>query len=301
MTMQSKLLASGSGWRVFDVNCAAGPRDRAFEERHETVCLAAVTAGTFQYRSTTGRALLAPGSVLLGNQGQCFECGHEHGRGDRCVSVHFDGSYWQDIVAAVPGARAAGFAVPRLPPLPVRLPLLSRLEAARTVVDVTGVVEELALHLAGVVVATLADSAQVSMMVSRREELRIDDALRLIEQRAPDPLPLGQLAGDVAMSPYHFLRTFARVVGTTPHQYVLRTRLQRAAVALQLSDVPVARVALDAGFNDLSTFHGHFQRWMGVTPHVYRISARRGNGRQAGATVPDGRLDCADSDESHSI
>ena len=72
------------------------------------------------------------------------------------------------------------------------------------------------------------------------------------------------------MSPYHFLRTFRQVVGMTPHQFVLRTRMHRAAVRLRRSDAPVSAVAFDAGFNDLSTFNRRFRRLMGVSPSVYR-------------------------------
>jgi AraC family transcriptional regulator len=79
--------ARGEGWSVSEVICSAGPRDRRpFEERHSHVCIALVTAGSFQYRSSAGRELLTPGSLLLGNAGQSFECGHEYGVGD---SLHF--------------------------------------------------------------------------------------------------------------------------------------------------------------------------------------------------------------------
>src|SRR5687768_7618434 len=98
----SYLLASGTGWSVYDVVCGAGPHDRPFEERHDTMCIAAVTAGTFQYRSTQGDALLSPGALLLGNEGNCFECGHAHATGDRCLSFHFAPDYWESIVAEIP-------------------------------------------------------------------------------------------------------------------------------------------------------------------------------------------------------
>ena len=68
------------------------------------------------------------------------------------------------------------------------------------------------------------------------------------------------------MSPYHFLRTFRRVVGMTPHQFILRTRLDDAAVQLRRSSRPVLDIALDAGFADLSTFNRRFRAIMGVTP-----------------------------------
>src|SRR5262249_27237615 len=145
---------------VRDFVCSAGPHDRPFEERHDAVCIAAVAQGTFQYRSSNGAALLAPGAVLLGNYGHCFECGHEHGVGDRCVSVHLAPDCWDDIVAAVPGARAAVFGVPRLPPLPSLIPAIAALTAACRDPDADEL-EELALRLAGGVAQALHGAGPV--------------------------------------------------------------------------------------------------------------------------------------------
>ena len=89
MSATSRVIASGPDWRVQDIRCTAGPSDRAFEERHDDVCVAIVTHGTFQYRTPLGSAVLGPGSLLLGEAGSCFECGHEHAAGDRCLSFHF--------------------------------------------------------------------------------------------------------------------------------------------------------------------------------------------------------------------
>src|SRR4051794_36793100 len=83
-------IAGGEGWSIFDVICGAGPRDRPYEESHTRPCIAVVAAGTFQYRSGRKPDLMAPGSVLLGNAGECFACGHEHGVGDRCVSFSYE-------------------------------------------------------------------------------------------------------------------------------------------------------------------------------------------------------------------
>src|SRR5262245_25829565 len=150
MTLTTRLLASGPGWSVSDVSCTAGPRDRPFEERHHAACIAAVTEGTFQYRSTRGSAVLVPGAVLLGNEGSYFECGHEHATGDRCLAFHFAPDHLEAIVATVPGVRRTAFAVPRLPPLRSLVPVLAAAEAARDDGD-NWELEELALRLAGAV------------------------------------------------------------------------------------------------------------------------------------------------------
>ena len=64
----------------------------------------------------------------------------------------------------------------------------------------------------------------------------------------------------------------------TPHQFVLRTRLHRAAVRLRRSDETISAIAFDAGFNDLSTFNRRFRRLMGASPGAYRAGDRRGGG-----------------------
>jgi len=269
MTATVHPLASGAGWRVHDVVCTAGPHDRPFEEQHgSALCIAPVTQGTFQYRTRQGAAVLAPAAVLLGNPGDCFECGHEHGVGDRCLSFHFEPALLEAIVAAVPGVRRLTFAVPRLPPLAALLPLLAAAEAARDAGD-RAALEEVALQLAAAVAATLAD-APVAPRPSARDERRVSAALRRIEAAADAPLGLAEMADEAATSPYHFLRVFTALVGMTPHQYLLHTRLRRAAVRLRASDAPIAAIAYDAGFNDLSTFNRRFRRVTGRSPGAYR-------------------------------
>ena len=83
-----RLLARGSGWCAVEYLCTAGPHDPVFEERHDDFAIVAVVQGSFRYRSPAGTALLYPGALMLGNHGNCYECGHDHGRGDRCVVFH---------------------------------------------------------------------------------------------------------------------------------------------------------------------------------------------------------------------
>lgn len=269
MALTSHPLASGSGWRVADVICTSGPHDRPFEERHDAVCVAAVTEGTFQYRSKLGSAVLTPGALLLGNDDHCFECGHEHGVGDRCLSFRFTPEFLQTVVAEIPGARRIAFTVPRLPPHPALLPIIAAAEAARDAGE-SAEFEEVALRLAGAVCAALAGSPGRRRAPTRRDERRIAAALRQIEAQADAPLPLADLAGTAAMSRYHFLRTFRAVVGMTPHQYILHRRLHRAAVRLRRTTEEISAIAFAAGFNDLSTFNRRFARIVGRSPSAYR-------------------------------
>jgi AraC family transcriptional regulator len=274
MALSSQLLASGTGWRVSDVVCTAGPKDRPFEERHAWMTIALVTRGTFNYRSTHGSAVLVPGSLLLGNFGACFECGHEHSVGDRCLSFQVVPEIFESIAAAVSGNRRSCFTAPRLPLLPQLLPLVATAESL-----CSGSVEEffeLTLRLAGTVCEALGDNTRALRAPNDRDKKRVTGALRRIESDSAQKLSVNELAADAAMSPFHFLRVFEQVVGVTPAQYILRTRLRRAALALRGSAASIATLAVECGFTDLSTFNRQFKRVMGVSPSTFR-GGRRGS------------------------
>ncbi|MFA6268112.1 MAG: AraC family transcriptional regulator [Pseudolabrys sp.] len=272
MAVTSNVVASGPGWQVVDVACDSGPRDKPFEEQHGGVSIAAVTQGSFQYRTRQGSAVLVPGSLLLGNPGACYQCGHEHAVGDRCLAFHMTPQCYEEIVADIGGARSMTFDRESVPALPQLVPVLAAAEAARDDGDADAF-DEIRLRLAGAVAALLASGAR-RQTPSARDERRVSVAVRRIEAQSDRKLTLAGLAREAAMSPYHFLRTFRHIAGVTPHQYILRTRLHRAALQLRAGRAPIATIAYDAGFNDLSTFNRRFRRLMGVTPGDYRQAGR---------------------------
>jgi len=271
MAISAQSLATGTGWRVCDVVCDHGPHDRAFTEEHAETTIAAVMEGSFQYRTQTGSALLLPGALLLGNAGSCFECGHEHARGDRCLAFHFTPVFFESVAAGVPGVRKARFGWTSVPPASELIGLFAEAEVARNERDLAAL-EELATRLAGAVLTITGEEATSARRPSIRDERRITMAVRRIETQADERLALNALAREAAMSPYHFLRIFRQVTGMTPHQYVLHTRLHRAARRLRASADPVSMIAFEAGFNDLATFNRRFHRLIGMTPSAFRAA-----------------------------
>jgi AraC-like DNA-binding protein len=263
-----RIVARGNGWTVADVICTSGPRDCSFEEQHACYAIAVVVAGTFQYRSTLGGGLMTPGALMLGNPGQCYECGHEHGRGDRCVAFWYEPGYFEQIARdADPRGAGFGFRTSRLPTLRRFSPLVARAAAGITgSSDVAW--EELGVRLAAA--AAAIDSGSRVDAVPPNAAARVTRAVRMIERHSDAGLTLTALARDAGLSPYHFLRTFERLTGATPHQYILRVRLRDAA--LRLADAPgkIVDVALDCGFGDVSNFNRAFRAEFGVTPGSWR-------------------------------
>jgi AraC family transcriptional regulator len=271
--LAKRTLAAGDGWSVHEVVCRAGPSDRPFEERHEGFSISAVIEGSFTYRSEVGQGLLYPGALLLGNNGRCFECGHAHGRGDRCVSLNVGEELFGEIAASAAATGRFRFPVASLAPTPGALPIVAMLEALCSAAS-RHKGEELALRLIERVVAALATGRGSPLAPTGREARRVIEAIRFIESDAARPISLVDLAAVAGMSKYHFLRVFRRLAGVTPHQYLISTRMRRAALGLASSRRPVLAIALDSGFGDLSTFNNRFRATFGLTPTQYRASRR---------------------------
>ena len=273
------VLARGEGWSVADVVCTAGPDDRPFEEAHAFATIAVVVAGSFTYASSTGRALMTPGAMMLGNRGHCYTCGHEHGEGDRCVSFWYGPEVFERVLADA-GAHGGkdAFTAARLPPLRELAPLVAQAASGVLTRDATAW-EELSITLAARVVG-LAGAPARTNPTPLNAEARVADVVRAIDdgiETASDAsLTLADLAKRAGLSPYHFLRTFERITGVTPHQYILRSRLRRAAMRLAMEPTRVLDIALESGFGDLSNFNRTFRMEFGVSPRLYRQSRTSG-------------------------
>ena len=266
---RARLLAGGRGWSVSEFLCDAGPADRPFEERHEGFSIAAVVEGSFTCKDDGGETLLYPGALLLGNHGRCFACGHDHSAGDRCVAFNFAPDAFAEIAATAAGSSRYEFAATSAAADNALAPVMVGIEAiARVAAPLR--IEERVLRLAESVVAALSGHAPSPPRPSPRETRRVADALRFIEERADEPLELDALARIARTGKYHFLRVFRRAVGMTPYQFVLNVRMRRAAVRLLASPAPVARIAYEAGFGDLSTFNRRFREVFGLSPSAYR-------------------------------
>jgi len=259
----TRIVAQGNGWRAGDAICTSGPKDRPFEEQHDSISIAVVLEGSFQYRSTGGSAVMSPGALLLGNPGQCYQCGHEHVTGDRCLAFYYTPDFFDRA------RLKADFPVNRIPPAGALSPLVVKSRLAIHKPDDFRF-EELAFGLAEVVGTVLEESREAGRAPTAADERRISGVLRLIEANLAEELPVEFLSLNAKMSEFHFLRVFRQVTGVTPHQHILRSRLRDAALRLRTTSDDVVFVAMDAGFRDLSHFNHAFRAEFGVSPTQFR-------------------------------
>ena len=263
--MRRIALVEGESLSVYDFRCAAGPGDRPFAESHERHSLSYVRRGSFGCR-TEGRELeLVPGAVMVGRPGREYTATHEHhGCGDECLSIKLSPACADAMTKG-----KAPWRVARVPPLPALMVLGELMQAAAEGLANVGVDEAAVLFVARFA-RLCSEGDDLPLKIHARERRRAVEAALWLEENAAAPVGLEDAARQAGLSPYHFLRLFRRVVGATPHQYLLRVRLRRAAKLLAEGTLPVTEVALDCGFADLSNFVRTFGRAAGVPPKQFR-------------------------------
>jgi len=92
----------------------------------------------------------------------------------------------------------------------------------------------------------------------------------LVHARLEDELSLDELARSIGLSTTHFARMFRKSTGETPHQFVLRQRLERAKAMLRAPDARILDVAVACGFKTQQHFAQVFRDVCGVNPTRYR-------------------------------
>ena len=147
--------------------------------------------------------MLAPGAILLGNPGTCFECGHEHGVGDRCLSFHYTPAIHGERAGRRARRQAARLRGPHLPPSLRLAPLVAGAEAARDGGDAAEF-EEIALGLAGAAADGAGRQPASRSAPTDAEERRVAEAVRRIEAAAEEPISLGELAERGRAQPLSF-------------------------------------------------------------------------------------------------
>ncbi len=103
---------------------------------------------------------------------------------------------------------------------------------------------------------------------------QLDSVVGLIEERLAEDLSLSELAAVVGFSRFHFLRAFKQSTGETPHQYVLRRRIETAKALLEGAKIPIQDVAARVGFSNPEHFSRTFQRRVGISARDYQKKFR---------------------------
>jgi AraC-like DNA-binding protein len=103
---------------------------------------------------------------------------------------------------------------------------------------------------------------------------RLCQARDLLAEHCEPTRSIAELAREVQISPFHFIRQFAAVFGVTPHQFRIQRRLDVAKRLLATGHYSVTDVCMEVGFSSLGSFSALFARRVGEPPSAYRRRVR---------------------------
>jgi AraC family transcriptional regulator len=254
---------------VLAYRCEAGPGDRPFAEQHQAFSVSYVHRGSFGCEARGRRHELVPGSLLIGRAGDEYTCTHDHHLcGDECLAFFIA----PETIDELDGRRGV-WQTGGVPPL-ASLTVLGELAQRCVEGEADLGLDEVGLALASRFVRELSGRDRPRALPTPADRRRAVASALWIEAHAAEPLDLHAMAAECGLSPYHYLRVFAAVLGVTPHQYLLQCRLRQAARLLADGERSVTEVALDVGFADLSNFVRSFGRAAGTSPRGFQRAAR---------------------------
>lgn len=266
MSVQTVLMTGSV--EVVDYRCEAGPAAMPYAEEHAATSISYVRSGGFGYRLGSRAFEMVAGSAVVGRAGDDYVCTHDHQCGDACLCFRLS----PELVEAL-GGGAEVWRTGAVPPTP-ELAVLGELAQAAAAGHSEVGLDEAGMLYAGRFVSLVTGKRHAPPDAAGRDRRRAVEAALYIDDHADQPIDLESAARRSGLSPFHFLRLFAKVIGVTPHQYLLRARVRRAARMLAGDERPVTDVAYDSGFGDLSNFVRTFRRAAGVSPRAFRKAAR---------------------------
>lgn len=243
--------------------------------------IALVTDGCFKTSYRVGlqsyRLDVGPGALFI-NPGGCeFQNVHPQGR-FRMLLVEVGGRLVQQLTrdAVSPTTREV------VPQHNIRDASLARLirsmesDVRRKCPAGRLYTEYLSLTLASYVIGRYAvrSTADPSgRTLSRTQRALVED---FVHAHMQCNLSMARLASITQLSPRHFSRLFRATFGESPHQYVIRLRIDRAREMLANDSISISEIALSVGFGSQSHLTQLFHQATGVTPREYRLRRTRG-------------------------
>lgn len=231
-------------------------------ESFDSFLLMYITAGELDLVSEDQAQHVAAGSFVL------IDCYKKHSystkTGWECLWCHFDGitarAYYNNVVSHLNNVFS----------MPENCSALRKLRAMLQIFQEGAIVREplMSKYLTDILTDFLlcAPSAENARNYAGIAE----ETISYISEHFQEDITVDHLAARAGLSQYHFIRTFKKETGFTPHEYLINTRIATARYLLKNSRLPVKEICFAAGFSSESVFCSAFKKHQGMTPVQYR-------------------------------
>jgi AraC family transcriptional regulator len=265
--------------------------ETAYYPKHDGwLSIKSASNGQELYNIDRQRLAVDDASYLILNEGQSYASEIDAGTPVESFAVFFDPSFAADVLRSLVTSSDQLLDVPQDFSQPVTFfqqlygeddcitPVLTRLrqEIADGTVSQGWLEEQFHLLLERLIRKHRQIGCEIEEMTSFRHSIRVELYRRLhlaqdyMVTNLHNPLTLPEIATVSCFSPHHFLRTFKQAFHETPHQFLVRKRLERARRLLALTDRSVSEICFMVGFESLGSFSALFSRRTGMPPTVFR-------------------------------
>lgn len=182
--------------------------------------------------------------------------------GCRCLWCHLDGHGAAEYYRAVTARLGNVFSVKNALPIVFKMKEIFEMFAPGAVIKEPLVSK----YLTDIMTAFLLYAPETQAMEREVSEQTIS----YINEHFKEEITTDLLAESVGLSPFHFIRTFKKETGFTPHEYLVRTRIDMAKYLLKNTKLPVKDICFATGFSCESVFCSAFKKSVGMNPTLYR-------------------------------
>jgi len=227
---------------------------------YDSYLLLYVEEGSLLVEVDGQRKKAAEGNFVLLN---CYEP-HAYGTetGCRCLWCHLDGQGAAEYYRAIVGRLGNVFSIKKA------LPLVFKMKEIFEMFEPGAVIKEplVSKYLTDMFTAFLLYAPENQTMGREVSE----EIISYINEHFKEEITTELLAEHVGLSPFHFIRTFKKETGFTPHEYLVRTRIDMAKYLLKNTGMSVKDICFETGFSSESVFCSAFKKSSGMSPNSYR-------------------------------
>lgn len=233
-----------------------------YRESYDSFLLMYVTSGHMTLRQNGISLCAHAGDFVL------LDCYRPHSyfteTGLECLWCHFDGPLARGWYEAISSRAGSVYSMPQPCRAYDRLSAICDIFALGKQASEPLMSKYLTDILTGFLLHTPSDAGRYGYM-DMSEKI-----ITYINEHFRENLTTEELAAYAGLSPFHFIRTFKKETGFTPHEYIMDTRFAAAKYLLKNSTVPVKEICFCTGFSGESVFCTAFRRRYGMTPLEYR-------------------------------